>query len=446
MVADRTIRIDARTVLGAVLLWALAFPTPAVSQSLLEATPSWHADGGNSQASLGYSMAVCDVNGDGVSDVFLGSPLIDGAAGPSSGAVYGFYGSSSSLPAEPSWSTTGSGFWVGRGQTVACAGDVDGDGYGDLLVADANFNPTHEKGRVTLFRGSADGLGPTPAWRRSGNEIGDDYGLTLASMDVDRDGFSDAIVGADNGTAGEKGEGLVFVYRGGPEGLQAPAATRFEMDRAGAGVGAALQPAGDVDVDGLDDLLVGYHGADASGLVLLKGDPDGGLSAPAWEWTLPAGADLTRDGIAAGDVNGDGYADVLVASDGAVRIFYGSPEGPSSLPEAVLEGVEGSGFGSGLAVADVDGDGFADVAVGSSGFTGELSEQGRVDLYPGGAEGPGSAPAWQAVGDREGAHFGGRLAFADVDGDGLPDLLVAATSYTAQKEAEGRVYLYLGLR
>ena len=147
----------------------------------------------------------------------------------------------------------------------------------------------------------------------------------------------------------------------------------------------------------------------------------------------------------AGDVNGDGFADVVIAAPerGSPRayIYFGGAGGLSSSPAATLipPNTIGSNFGGSVANSgDVNGDGFADLVIGD----GMLGSYGVAYLYLGSASGIGTAPSVTLVGLESGGAFGTAVATAgDVDGDGLGDLVIGASNVG---NGVGRVYVYAG--
>ena len=108
------------------------------------------------------------------------------------------------------------------GLPAQSAGDVNGDGYDDVIVG-ARFysNGQSNEGRAYVFYGSASGLSTTPDWIAEGNQASASYGRAVSTAgDVNNDGFDDIVVGASlYGTPSAGDEGRVFVYYGGPSGL-----------------------------------------------------------------------------------------------------------------------------------------------------------------------------------------------------------------------------------
>ena len=131
----------------------------------------WSAGGEAASDELGRSVATAgDVNGDGYSDVIVGAAAND-EAGPGAGKVYVYDGSETGLGLAPVWTALGEAAADGFGTVVGTAGDLNGDGYDDLVVG----APGHGGGKVYVYYGSATGLGAV-GWTASGQYAGDEFG------------------------------------------------------------------------------------------------------------------------------------------------------------------------------------------------------------------------------------------------------------------------------
>ena len=126
--------------------------------------------------------------------------------------AYLYLGGPSGLGSIPAWTRTGLGLYVYYGFSVAAAGDVNGDGYADVVVGAYGDNGT--TGKAEVFLGGAGGLGATPDWTAYGEGYGDGFGVSVASAgDVDGDGYADVVVGA----AFYQGSGKAYLFLGGPQ-------------------------------------------------------------------------------------------------------------------------------------------------------------------------------------------------------------------------------------
>jgi hypothetical protein len=145
---------------------------------------------------------------------------------------------------------------------------VDADGFADVLVGgDYADRGEVDEGEVRLFLGGSGGLGAAPAWTAGGGQAEAHFGVWRsgsAPLDFDGDGAADLAVGAIGHDDGEVDEGAAYLYRGVPGGVPAGPAVALHGDQADALYGHVAS-AGDVDGDGYDDLLVGAHLYDASG-------------------------------------------------------------------------------------------------------------------------------------------------------------------------------------
>jgi len=402
----------------------------------LSAAPVWTATGEAVGDHFGDSVGTAgDVDGDGYADVIIGTYR------RSSGRAYVYRGGADGLSAAPVWTATGEGVGEYFGVSVGTAGDVDGDGYADVIIGGYTY---HRRGRAYVYGGSAGGLSAAPVWTASGEIDYECFGFSVGTAgDVDGDGYADVIVGAHN-------TGRAYVYRGGPDGLSAAPVWTAGGEAFVAGFGISVGTAGDVDGDGYADVVIGaWGGGSYTGRAYVYGGGAGGLSA-APVWTATGEMDYECFGYSvgtAGDVDGDGYADVIIGAyeynsyTGRVYVYRGGAGGLSAAPVFTTTGEAiGDAFGRSVGTAgDVDGDGYADVIVGAAGYN---SGTGRAYAYRGGAGGLSAAPVFTATGKGAGDYFGISVGTAgDVDGDGYADVIVGACGYNS---FTGRAYVYPG--
>ncbi|MBI5496112.1 MAG: FG-GAP repeat protein [Deltaproteobacteria bacterium] len=435
---------------GLLLPFHAAWAAGTLSGTRLETDHAW--------AELGIWVAHAgDVDGDGYPDLVAGAPYFEPVAfGPYVGQAVLFTGGAAGLSPVPDWAFTGTQPDEKLGRLVAAAGDVDDDGYADVLVSAPEHDTTlSNAGRVWLFRGGSGGLSATPAWSATGDRAGAFLGAIASAGDVDGDGYSDVIVGAPN-----RGGGTAYLYRGGAGGLSAtPAWTREDPD-GGSSFGFCVAGAGDVDGDGYDDVVVGsysFHanaGAEAGRVQLFRGGA-AGLAATA-AWTVEgavAGGMLGVSVAGAGDVNRDGYDDVVVAapvqgSTGEVRLYLGSAAGLASTPVWVRHGSAADGWmGSAVAGAgDFNADGYADVVVGAYAHEDTQPDEGQVFIFLGSPAGLPASPAWVGAGGQPGAHLGLSVTAGDFDDDGFSDVAAGAPLYTSEEMhvEEGAVFVFEG--
>ncbi len=386
-------------------------------------SPTWEFTVGARTAPVDTSWGTTfDVNGDGYAD------LVVAAAGLSSstGRVYVYLGGAAGLVTAPAVTLTGpEGEGWCFGVSIASAGDVNGDGYADLVVGSSRLS-VGSPASAYLYLGTPTGLSSTPATTLTSPQlVGPNYfgSIVAGAGDVNGDGYADIALGSLDGA---------FIYLGSAAGL-ATTPTPALIPASGSGFGSPVIGAGDVNGDGYADLLVGSPGGASGHAYLYLGGAAGLATAPST--TLSAGDWSFGDTLAsAGDVNGDGYADVIVGeyyaavATGAAYVFLGSATGLATAPATLLSGLDGTygNFGQSVASAgDVNGDGYGDIIVGAPGAS---FYQGRAYVYLGGAMGVATVPAAALSGpDGANGYFGWSIASSgDVYGDGYAGVVVGA--------------------
>ena len=424
------------------------------SASGLASTPAWTVQGTNANARLGTSVSSAgDLNGDGISDVVVGAPGYSGY-----GAALVYFGAAPGGP-----STVAAAVWKGDSQvgcdfgwSVALAGDVNGDNRSDVIVGAPKYTGIGaSSGKAYCYHG-AGALPSVAAWAQAGASAGDQFGYSVAGAgDLNGDGWSDVAVGApyQNGIGPVVPTGYVYVYKGvSGTGLSAVASSSVTQGGNGYNFGYCVAGAGDMDGDGYADLIIGApgRGAGQGAAYIYRGDPGAGLlnATVASAFGSMAGERFGQSVSTAGDANGDGYADVAIgsplysSSKGRVRVFLGGSTIALNVasPYWAFTGATANDL-AGAAVCtagDVNGDGFSDMAVGVPGQGGI----GSVKAFHGTADKPSATPQWTIM---DGSGLGGGVTCVatagDVNGDGYSDVLVGSPWGSTNV---GQVMLYLG--
>jgi len=392
-----------------------------------------------------------DVNGDGFDDVVVGAFEASPGGRMLAGTVSVFLGSAAGIASMPARVLEGQAAGDQFGFSVAGAGDLNGDGYADLVVGAAGALPgaRMQAGAASVFLGGASGIPSVPSLVLEGGEY-DRFGYSVAGAgDVNGDGYADLVVGAAEATVGGRSiAGLVRVFHGGRMGVVVTPNIVLEGDAAGDRFGSAVAGAGDVNGDGYSDLVVGAPGASPDGrseagiVSVFLGGPVGMATMPVAMIDEAAAGDRFGSAVAsAGDVNGDGHADVVVGAftaspggrrfAGSASVFHGGSTGIVTSPTLVVEGAAMfSQFSYAVTSAgDVNGDGFGDVVIGASlASPGSRSNAGSASVFLGSRSGLGMIPGRVLEGVTAGEQFGFSVARAgDVNGDGFADIVIGAT-------------------
>jgi hypothetical protein len=265
---------------------------------------------GNSVSTAG------DVNGDGYSDVIVGA-YVNGAF--DAGRSYIYFGGTS-MDNSADVTMTGEAADDFFGYSVSTAGDVNGDGYGDVIVgAFRNDDGGDNAGKSYIYLGGTS-MDNSADVTMTGEAAHDRFGLSVsAAGDVNGDGYSDVIVGADQNDTEGSIAGSAYIYCGGTSMDNIADVTmtgEAEFDN----FGSSVSTAGDVNGDGYNDVIIGAYNNDAGG-------SNAGRAYIYFGGTsMDIFADVTMTGevavdwfgksvSTAGDVNGDGYSDVIVGAD-----------------------------------------------------------------------------------------------------------------------------------
>ena len=360
------------------------------------------------------------------------------------------------------------------GSALAGAGDVNGDGYADLLVgADREDRGGAAAGAAYLVVGPVSGdqsLADAEA-KLVGESTGDHAGIAVGGGgDVNGDGYDDLIVGAYDNDAGGASAGAAYLVVGPVSGeVDLSAATaRLLGEQPGDFAGFSVAGGGDADGDGIADLLVGAYENDDAGTAagatyLVEGPVSGNLRLWSADAKLTGALAGDQSGWAvafAGDTDGDGADDILVGAPyahpagvytGALYVVLGGVGGTLELSsaDAMYTGrTSGDLVGYSVSAAgDVNNDGFADVLVGGPEEDTGGNDAGAAWLLLGPLDGDHSLRTADAtfVGENNDDYAGSAVAGAgDIDSDGFDDLVIGARLDDTQQSNAGAAYLVRG--
>ncbi len=337
------------------------------------------------------------------------------------------------------------GFIITLQSQVRPAGDIDFDGFDDVLITspDLYVDGMRAAGAVFVFYGSPSGLSQMPEQIIFGIEKDMRLGSDVDSVgDINKDGYADILIGADGW---DSARGLVQLHLGGPDGLDDHPRWTWVGDSQGDRFGHAVTGAGDINGDGWNDFAVGApfvdSGSGKGAIYFFYGEDDIDKIVPGK--TVPGTVPKSYFGLslrAAGDVNSDGFSDLIVSTPeddsgphlkaGKVELFLGTERGIDPDPKLVMHGESDEALlGYSIAfLGDVNRDGYDDVGIGAPyhSYGGE-ARRGKFYVFLGDKGGFRKDPSVMEMGGAAGDHFSMGLAGAgDIDGDGFMDVLVGA--------------------
>ncbi|PVD54080.1 hypothetical protein DC498_01425 [Terrimonas sp.] len=424
--------------------------------------PALHA-GNQADALYGAGISGAgDVNGDGYSDLIVGAPGYDNGEADE-GAAFLYYGSSTGIGSDPVMLEADQAN-AHFGTAVSGAGDLNDDGYADIIIAAPHYdNGQTDEGVVFVYMGSSTGISTTPAALLESNQANTLFGNSISRAgDVNGDGFSDILIGAPLYDNGQTDEGVVFVYTGSSAGINNTPAIILERDQGNAQFGASVAAAADINADGYSDIVIGApfydNGETDEGAAFIYQGSAVGLSntVVAVIESNQANAQMGISVSGAGDVNGDGYSDVIIAApyfdngetdEGVVWVYHGSATGIVTPYAILLEGNQiNAQFGYSVAGAgDNNADGYSDIVIGAPYFDKEETDEGAAFVYYGAASGINNAPVAILGSDQAGAHYGTWVnSSGDINGDGYSDVVIGVPQYENGETNEGAIFFYNG--
>jgi|GEM_PF-1043655 len=476
---------------------APALTAASINLGALTALTGGSLAGVSNNDNLGTSVSAAgDINGDGIGDFIVGAPFAEHNGG-APGAAYVVFGKESGIPLNLTASGLNgtNGFTIFGAQdgerfgtSVSGAGDVNGDGFADVIIGSPlNDGNSIQRGEAFVVYGHEGGFSSSITTADLDGHTGfailgptnqSFLGTSVSKAgDVNGDGFGDVIVGATGANGDMTGSGAAFVIFG-KANVPAKIFTSILADGEGTKLGGiatndqagrSVSGGGDLNGDGFDDVIVGASQANEGGISrgaayvvygksnFTKNTPLSGLGG-ASGFRLSGEHDGDQAGYSVqilGDLNGDGLAEAGVGAplanegavdSGAVYVLYGKSAGTGNTALSSINGsnagfkLTGAGasnyLGSDLDAGDVNGDGRGDLIIGAPGATSNGVSAGATYVVYGKAGGFASVPAVGSldgqngltlVGSAAGDNAGHSVAFAgDVNHDGFGDILVGS--------------------
>ncbi len=393
-----------------------------------------------------------DVNDDGYDDAVVGAQNENGGA-TDAGRAYIFSGNGGSLLYTL---TSSNPEYQGHfGCSVSGAGDTDEDGYDDVIAGayEEDVDLVTSAGRAYVLSGNGGGLLRVLDLSLPEQDAWFGYSVSGAG-DINNDGYGDAIVGAYREEGGASGAGRSHIFSGNGGGLlHTLVSPNPEYE---GWFGKSVSGAGDVNNDGYDEVVVGAYwedgGALDAGRAHVFSGNGGGFLHTLVSPNPESSGHFGRSVSSAGDANNDGYKDIIVGAYGeadgapdAGRAYIFSGNGVGLL--YALQSPNAQSFGYfGLAVSgagDVNNDGYDDVLVGAYGEHGGAASAGRAYVFSG--DGGGLLHTLVSPNPENNGFFGCSVSCAgDQNSDGYDDVLVGAYGEDGGAAGAGRAYVFSG--